>query len=80
MDNHILAPALKNASDGVKNRFYDNLSKNRAQMLKEEIEFLGKIRLSEVQEAQQKIAQTVRTLQENGQLHIVHANSDDIFL
>ena len=80
MDTNNLALALKNASDTIKNRFYANLSKNRANMLKEEIEFLGKVRLSEVQEAQQKIAQTVRELQESGQLRIVRADSDDVLI
>lgn len=80
MDTNDLALALKNANDTIKTRFYTNLSKNRANMLKEEIEFMGKVRLSEVQEAQQKIAQTVRELQESGQLRIVRADSDDVLI
>jgi flagellar motor switch protein FliG len=77
LDTNDLALALKNASPTIKNRFFVNLSKNRAQLLKEEIEFLGKVRLSEVQQAQQKIAQTVRMLQESGQLRVVRADSKD---
>ncbi len=80
LDTNDLALALKNASTTIKNRFFVNLSKNRAQLLKEEIEFLGKVRLSEVQQAQQKIAQTVRMLQESGQLRVVRADSKDQFI
>jgi len=80
LDTNDLALALKNANTTIKNRFYANLSKNRAQLLKEEIEFLGKVRLSEVQQAQQKIAQTVRMLQESGLLRVVRADSKDQFI
>lgn len=78
LDTHDLALSLKNADEDVKKRFFSNLSKNRAQMLKEEIEFLGKVRLSEVHEAQQKITQKVREQQANGQLRIVRADSNDM--
>ncbi|MFT5370133.1 MAG: flagellar motor switch protein FliG, partial [Candidatus Latescibacterota bacterium] len=80
MDTSNLALSLKTATDTIKNRFFANLSKNRANTLKEEIEFLGKVRLSEVQAAQQHIAQTVRELQENGQLRIVRDDSNDILI
>lgn len=78
IDANDLALALKNANDTIKNRFFANLSKNRVNRLKEEIEFLGKVRLSEVQEAQQKVAQLVREYQESGQLRIVRADSNDL--
>lgn len=80
LDPNDLALALKNANTAIRNRFFANLSKNRASLLKEEIEFLGKVRLSEVQQAQQKIAQTVRELQDTGQLRVVRANSDDLLI
>ena len=77
IDSNDLALALKNAAESLKIRFFSNLSKNRAQKLKEEIEFLGKVRLSEVEEAQKRISQTVREFQDSGQLRIVRADSGD---
>ncbi|MBT3604728.1 MAG: flagellar motor switch protein FliG [Candidatus Latescibacteria bacterium] len=78
IDANDLALALKNANETIKNRFFANLSQNRVNRLKEEIEFLGKVRLSEVQEAQQRVAQMVREYQESGQLRIVRADSNDM--
>lgn len=62
------ALALKGASQPLQDKILGNLSQRAADMLREEIDFLGKVRLSEVEAMQQKIADIVRTLEDSGQL------------
>ncbi len=65
-----VAIALKAASDDVKNKIYTNVSERVSVMIKEEIEFMGPMRLSDVEAAQQRIVETIRRLEEEGQLVI----------
>jgi flagellar motor switch protein FliG len=62
------AMALKGASQGLQDKVLRNMSSRAAEMLKEEMEYLGKVRLSDVESVQQKIVDIVRNLEENGQL------------
>lgn len=62
------ALALKGASQPLQEKILGNLSQRAAEMLREEMEFLGKVRLSEVEGMQQKIVDVVRTLEDAGQL------------
>jgi len=62
--------ALKAASDEVKQKIYANLSKRAVEMIEEELEYMGPIKLKTVEEAQQKIVNTVRTLDEQGEILI----------
>jgi len=62
------ALALKGASQPLQDKILGNLSQRAADMLREEMEFLGKVRLSEVEGMQQKIVDVVRTLEDAGQL------------
>jgi flagellar motor switch protein FliG len=63
-----LAIALKAASDEIKNKIYINVSERVATMIKEEMEFLGPMRLSDVEAAQQKVVEAIRRLEEEGQI------------
>jgi flagellar motor switch protein FliG len=63
-----LAISLKAASDEVKNKVYKNVSERVAAMIKEEIEFMGPMRLTDVEAAQQRIVETIRRLQDEGQI------------
>ncbi|MCP4583195.1 MAG: flagellar motor switch protein FliG [candidate division Zixibacteria bacterium] len=63
-----LAISLKAASDDVKEKIYKNVSERVASMIKEEIEFMGPMRLTDVESAQQKIVETIRRLQDEGQI------------
>jgi flagellar motor switch protein FliG len=63
-----LSIALKAASDEVKGKIYANVSERVAVMIKEEMEFLGPMRLSDVEAAQQRIVEAVRNLEEEGQI------------
>jgi flagellar motor switch protein FliG len=62
--------ALKAASDEVKNKFFSNLSKRAVEMIQEELEYMGPVKLKTVEEAQQKIVNVVRTLDEQGEVLI----------
>jgi len=65
-----LAIALKAASDEVKEKVYKNVSERVGAMIQEEIEFMGPMRLSDVESAQQRIVETIRRLQDEGQIII----------
>jgi flagellar motor switch protein FliG len=62
------ALALKGASQALQDKVLGNLSQRAADMLREEMSFLGKVRLSEVEAMQQKIVDVVRSLEDSGQL------------
>lgn len=65
-----LALALKGANDDLKEKILKNMSERAREMILEEIEFMGPVRLKNVEEAQQKIVGAVRTLEEAGELII----------
>lgn len=65
-----LAIALKAASDEVKEKIFTNISERVAAMIKEEMEFMGPMRLSDVEAVQQKIVEVIRRLQDEGQIII----------
>jgi len=65
-----LAISLKAASEEVKNKIFANVSERVAVLVKEEMEFMGPMRLSDVESAQQRIVETVRRLEEEGQIVI----------
>src|SRR5690606_4609096 len=67
VENTQLAIALKGpVSEEVKNKIYANMSKRMAEMIKEEIEFMGPMRLKDIEEAQQKIVNIIRKLEDAG--------------
>ncbi len=70
IDMSQLAMALKHAPPEVKDKFYRNMSKRAAELVREEIEFLGPVRLSDVEAAQQAIVEVVRRLEDQGELII----------
>ncbi len=65
-----LALALKGASEDVSEKIFKNMSERAREMIQEEIEFMGPVRLKNVEEAQQKLVSAVRTLEEAGELII----------
>ena len=80
VDTHDLAIALKGATEELKERVFANVSDRVGQMMKEEMDFAGPIRLSDVEEVQLKVVQTVRQLEEAGQVTIVRGESNDHFV
>ncbi len=65
-----LSIALKATSDEVKSKIYSNVSERVSVMIKEEMEFMGPMRLSDVEAAQQRIVESIRRLEEEGQIVI----------
>jgi flagellar motor switch protein FliG len=65
-DKKALTVALKGASEEIRARFFDNMSKRAAEMLKEEMEVLGAVRLRDVEKAQQDVVAIARKLEEEG--------------
>ncbi|MCC7417922.1 MAG: flagellar motor switch protein FliG [Acidobacteria bacterium] len=61
-----LTIALKGASEDIRQRFFQNMSKRAAELLKEEMEIMGAVRLREVEKAQQEIVAISRKLEEEG--------------
>ncbi len=75
-----LARALKGASEEVKDRIFRNISKRAAEMLQEDLEFMGPVRLREVEEAQQRIVAIIRRLDESGEIIISRGGEDAIVI
>ncbi len=73
-----LSLALKGVSDEVTNKVYKNMSKRAADMLKEEIDFMGPVRIRDVEEAQQKVVNVIRRLEDNGDIVISRGKGDEI--
>ena len=71
VDNKELALALKHSNPDVKKKLLANLSERASQMVDEEISYLGPVRLRDVEEAQQRIIDIVRKLEEDGLIVIV---------
>ena len=75
-----LVVALKTASEEVKNKILDNMSDRVRAFVEEEMDFLGPMRLSEVEEVQLRVVQKVRQLEEQGQVTIVRGAAEDTFV
>ena len=76
-----LSIALKASSEEVRTKIYGNVSERVAVMIKEEMEFMGPMRLSDVEAAQQRIVEAVRHLEEEGQIVISgRGGKDDIIV
>lgn len=80
VDTKDLALALKGSSQEVANRIYKNMSQRAGEMLREDIEFLGPIRLRDVEEAQQRIVQIIRRLDEAGEIVIARGGEDALII
>ncbi len=78
VDNSQLAIALKGATEEVQNVIYNNMSKRLTEMIKEDIEFMGPVRLKDVEEAQQKIVNVIRKLEDAGEIIISRGGGDEI--
>jgi len=70
VDNEDLALALKTASQELKDKIFKNMSERAAQLIKEDMEYMGPVRVSDVEAAQQKIVDVVRRLEESGEIII----------
>ncbi len=78
VENNELAVALKNTTDEVKDAIFNNLSKRLVTMIKEDMEFMGPVRMKDVEEAQQKIVNVIRKLEDSGEIVISRGGGDEI--
>lgn len=78
VDNQGLAKALKTAPEELKQKIFNNLSERAADMLKEDMEIMGPIRLKEVEDAQQNILKITKKLEAEGKIAL--AGSEDVFV
>ncbi|MNW23617.1 Flagellar motor switch protein FliG [compost metagenome] len=80
IDNADLQLALKVSSEEVRDAIFNNMSKRMAETFKEEMEFMGPVRLRDVEEAQTRIVATIRRLEESGEIIIARGGGDDIIV
>jgi flagellar motor switch protein FliG len=80
VDNSQWAVALKGASEDIKKKILGNLSQRASEMLKEEMGYLGPIRVSEMEEKQQEIVDIVRRLEDSGAIVISATGDKDAFV
>ncbi len=78
VENSEMALALKSATDEVKEAILSNMSSRMKEMLLEDIEYMGPVRLKDVEEAQKKIVNIIRKLEEAGEIILSRGGGDDI--
>ena len=78
VDNSDLAIALKGSTEQVQNAIFNNLSKRLAAMIQEDMEFMGPVRMKDVEEAQQKIVNIIRKLEDSAEIIISRGGGDEI--
>ena len=78
VDNNDLGIALKAANEDVQNVIFKNMSKRLATMIKEDMEFMGPVRMKDVEEAQQKIVGIIRKLEDSAEIVISRGGGDEI--
>lgn len=80
VSNEDLALALKGASERLTNTIFANMSTRASEMLKDDIQFMGPVRLQSVEEAQRKIVGIIRRLDELGEIVIGRGDQSDILV
>lgn len=80
VDAKDLAMAMKTASEDVKNLIFRNMSKRAVELLKEDMSYMGPVRLRDVEEAQQKIVNVIRQLEDSGEIIISRGKEDELIV
>lgn len=78
VDNGDWALALKSANEEVQKAIFSNMSKRLVEMIREDMEYMGPVRLRDVEEAQQKIVNIIRKLEDAGEIVISRGGGDEI--
>lgn len=76
----ILLLPLRGAAEEVQNVILNNLSKRLAVMIKEDMEYMGPVRMKDVEEAQQKIVNIIRKLEDSAEIVIARGGGDEIIV
>ncbi|MDR7435813.1 MAG: flagellar motor switch protein FliG [Armatimonadota bacterium] len=80
VDSKDLALAMKGASPELRQKIFSNMSQRAAEMLKEDMEFMGPVRRRDVEEAQQRIVNVVRKLEESGDIVIARGGAEELVI
>jgi flagellar motor switch protein FliG len=78
VDNAQLSVALKGSTEEVQNLIFTNMSKRLSDQIREDIEYMGPVRLKDVEEAQQKIVNVIRKLEDAGEIIISRGGGDEL--
>lgn len=78
VENSELAVALKSANEEVQNVIFNNMSTRLSAMIKEDMEYMGPVRMKDVEEAQQKIVNIIRKLEDSAEIVISRGGGDEI--
>ncbi len=80
VENSDLGVALKGANEEVQNAIFKNLSSRLASMIKEDMEYMGPVRMKDVEEAQQKIVGIIRKLEDSAEIVISRGGGDELIV
>ena len=80
VSNDTLTLAMKTSSDEVKEKIFKNISSRAADMIKEDLEVMGPVRLSDVEKAQGEIIKIVRKMEEEGKIVLAGRGSEDVLV
>ena len=80
VDSKDLAMALQTASEEASARIYKNMSKRAAEMLREDIVYMGPVRLRDIVETLQKIVAIIRRLEDMGEIIIARGGEDEVIV
>ncbi len=75
-----LSLALKGATDELRAKFFKNMSKRAAEMLKEDMDYMGPVRVKDVEETQQKIVNVIRALEDVGEIVISRGGEEELIV
>ena len=80
VDQKDIVLALKGASDQVKSKILKNVSARSRQMILEDMEVMGPVRMKNTEEAQQKIVNVIRRLEETGEITVARGGESEVFV
>ncbi len=80
VDTKDLSLAMKATTEDVTNKIFKNMSKRAAEMLKEELSYMGPVKIRDVEEAQMKVVNIIRSLEDKGEIVISRGQSDDMMV
>lgn len=80
VESQDLGLALKGASNEVSQKIYSNMSTRAAEMLREETQFMGPVRLRDVEDAQQRIVNVIRRLEDAGEIVVARGGGDEVIV
>ena len=75
-----LSLALKGATEELREKFFKNMSKRAAEMLREDMEYMGPVRVRDVEESQQKVVNVVRALEDAGEIVISRGGEEELIV